>query len=53
LFSFTPLLGGSGAFTFAIIARLGFLNVAWLLGLLAVCQAVSVLDHVRRRRLAA
>jgi hypothetical protein len=27
LFAVTPILGGSGAFTAAIIARLGFLNV--------------------------
>ena len=38
LFAVTPALGGSGAFTFAIIARLSLLNVAWLAGLLAVCQ---------------
>jgi hypothetical protein len=53
LFVFTPVLGGSGAFTLAIIGRLGLLNVAWLVGLLAVCQAAIMLDHVRRRRRAA
>src|ERR1700728_1044489 len=53
LFVFTPVLGGSGAFTPAIIARLGLLNVAWLVGLLAVCQVAIMLDHVRRRRRAA
>ena len=53
LFAFPPLLGGSGAFTFAILPRLGLLNVAWLVGLLAVCQAAIMLDRVRRRRLAA
>jgi hypothetical protein len=52
LFSFTPVLGGGGVFTFAIIARLGLLNVAWLIGLLAVCQAAITLERVRPRRLA-
>jgi uncharacterized membrane protein (DUF485 family) len=53
LFAFTPVLGHSGAFTSSIIARLGVLNVAWLVGLVAVCQAGIVLDRVRQRRLAA
>lgn len=53
LFAVTPALGGSGAFTFAIIARLGLLNVAWLAGLLAFCQAALILDRTGRRRLTA
>jgi hypothetical protein len=52
LFAFTPMLGSSGAFTIAIIGRLGLLNVAWLVGLLAVCQAATMLDRIWRRRLA-
>jgi hypothetical protein len=53
LVAVTPALGGSGAFTFAIIARLGLLNVAWLAGFLAVCQAALILDRTWRRRLSA
>jgi hypothetical protein len=53
LFAFTPMLGGSGAFTPAIVTRLGLLNVAWLVGLVLVCQAATMLDRIRRRRLAA
>jgi hypothetical protein len=52
LFSFTPALGGSGAFTPAIVVRLGLLNLAWLIGLVLVYQAAIMLDRVRRRRLA-
>jgi hypothetical protein len=53
LFAFTPALGGSGAFTPTIVARLSLLNVAWLVGLLAVCQAAIMLERARRRRPAA
>jgi uncharacterized membrane protein (DUF485 family) len=53
LFAFTPVLGGSGAFTAAVIVRLGLLNVAWLIGLLAVCQAAIMLDRTWRHRLVA
>jgi hypothetical protein len=35
LFAFTPVLGGAGAFTVAIIARIGLLNVLWMIGLVA------------------
>jgi hypothetical protein len=53
LFAFAPMLGGSGAFRPAIVIRLGLLNVAWLIGLVLVCQAAIMLDRVWRRRLAA
>jgi hypothetical protein len=53
LFAFTPVLGGSGAFTPAIVTRLGLLNVAWLIGLVLVCQAAIILDRIRRSWLAA
>jgi hypothetical protein len=52
LFAATPFLGGSGAFTTAIIARLGLLNVAWLIGLVAVCEIIRLLNPFRRRRAA-
>jgi len=48
LLAFGPLLGGSGAFTLAIIVRLGLLNAAWLIGLVFVCQAAIMLDRTWR-----
>jgi hypothetical protein len=50
LFAVTPFLSGAGAFTVAIIARLGFLNAAWLIGLVAVCETVRLLNSFRRNR---
>jgi len=49
LFAATPFLGGEDAFTIAIIARLGSLNVAWLVGLVAACEIVRLLNPYRRR----
>jgi hypothetical protein len=48
LFAVTPFLGGAGAFTAAIIARLGFLNAIWLIGLVAACESVRLLNPFRR-----
>ena len=53
LFACTPALGGVGAFTAAIVVRLGLLNVVWLIGLVVVCQAAIRLDRTWRHRLAA
>jgi len=53
LFAFTPILGGSGAFTLTIIARLGLLNVTWMVGLLAVFGALSALSSWCEQRLTA
>ena len=50
LFAVTPFLGGAGAFTAAIIARLGFLNAVWLIGLVAACESVRLLNPFRRSR---
>lgn len=50
LFTVTPFLGGAGAFTAAIIARLGFLNAAWLIGLVAACESIRLLNPFRRGR---
>jgi hypothetical protein len=44
----TPFLGGAGAFTVAIIARLGFLNAVWLIGLVAACEGIRLLNPFRR-----
>jgi hypothetical protein len=53
LFACTPLLGGTGAFTAAIVARLGLLNVVWLIGLVLVFQAAGLLLRLRRSHFAA
>ena len=50
LFAVTPFLGGAGAFTLAIIARLAFLNVVWLIGLVAACEIVRLIDPFRTGR---
>ncbi len=50
LFACTPALGGAGAFTLAVVARLGLLNILWMIGLLAAFGFVSFLAATRRRR---
>jgi len=50
LFAATPFLGGAGAFTAAIIARLAFLNVVWLIGLVAACECVRLINPFSRDR---
>jgi hypothetical protein len=51
LFAFTPALGGAGSLTLAIIARIGLLNVLWMIGLVAACQVFRRLIHVRCRQM--
>lgn len=48
LFAATPFLGGAGAFTAAIVARLGLLSLVWLIALVAVCEIVRLLNSFRR-----
>ena len=48
----TPMLGGGGAFTVAIIGRLGVLNIFWLIGLVAVGETVCFLNPYRRHQTA-
>jgi hypothetical protein len=43
LFAATPVLGGAGDFTFAIVGRLAILNVLWFLGLFAACEIARLL----------
>jgi len=50
LFAATPVLGGAGAFTVAIVACLGLLSALWLIGLVAVCEIVRLVDPFRRSR---
>lgn len=44
LFAATPFLGGEGAFTAAIVARIGLTSAVWLAGLVAICEIVRLLD---------
>jgi hypothetical protein len=39
-----------GAFTAAIVAQLGLLSALWLIGLVAVCEIVQVLNPFSRGR---
>jgi len=50
LFAATPFLGGEGAFTVAIIGRIGELNILWLIGLVASCEIVRLLDSRQSHR---
>jgi hypothetical protein len=52
LFAVTPFLGGAGAFTAAIVTRLGALNGVWLIGLVAACEVFRLLNPFRRGRTA-
>jgi hypothetical protein len=52
LFAATPVLGGAGSFTVAIVGRLGVLSVLWLIGLVAACEVYRLLDAARRRQMA-
>jgi len=49
LFAATPFLGGAGAFTPDIVGRLGLLNFAWLVGLVAACEVARLLNPFRSR----
>ncbi|MGO9700802.1 MAG: hypothetical protein ACLPX7_16230 [Xanthobacteraceae bacterium] len=53
LFAFRPALGGAGSFTLAIIGRLGLLNALWMIGLVAACEVVRLLNRIGFRRTAA
>jgi hypothetical protein len=50
LFAATPFLGGAGAFSAAIVGRIGVLNILWLIGLVAACEVVRLLNSTRRRQ---
>jgi hypothetical protein len=45
----TPFLGGAGAFTASIVARIGVVNLLWLIGLVAVCAACRLATGLRTR----
>ena len=48
LFAVTPFLGGEGAFTAAIVTRIGLTCAVWLAGLVAVCEIVRLIDPFSR-----
>ena len=48
LLAATPLLGGEGAFTAAVVTRIGLTSAAWLAGLVAACEIVRLVDPDRR-----
>ncbi len=50
LFAATPFLGGAGVFTKAIVARLGLLNIVWLIGLFVACEIVRLINPFVRGR---
>ncbi|WP_456622436.1 MULTISPECIES: hypothetical protein [unclassified Bradyrhizobium] len=49
LLAATPALGGEGAFTVAIVARIGLTSAVWLAGLVAVCEIVRLIDPFGRK----
>jgi hypothetical protein len=48
LLAATPFLAGADSFTAAVVGRIGFLNVAWLIGLVAACEIVRLIDPFKR-----
>jgi hypothetical protein len=52
LLAATPFLGGAGDFTAAIVAQIGLTNIAWLIGLVAACEIVRLINPSRRGHMA-
>ncbi|MHC4045887.1 hypothetical protein [Bradyrhizobium sp. 23AC] len=50
LLAATPFLGGEGAFTAAIVTRIGLTSAVWLAGLVAICEIVRLIDPAGRKR---
>ena len=50
LLAATPFLGGAGAFTAAIVTRIGLTNIAWLIGLVGTCEIVRLVNPSGRGR---
>ncbi|MBB4391932.1 hypothetical protein [Bradyrhizobium sp. ERR14] len=50
LLAATPFLGGEGAFTAAIVTRIGLTSAVWLAGLVAICEIVRLGDPAGRNR---
>ena len=49
LLAATPFLGGEGAFTAAIVTRIGVTSAVWLAGLVAACEIVRLVDPFGRK----
>lgn len=49
LLAATPFLGGEGAFTVAIVTRIGLTSAVWLAGLVAACEIVRLVDPFGRK----
>lgn len=49
LLAATPVLGGEGAFTAAIVTRIALTSAVWLAGLVAGCEIVRLLDPFGRK----
>lgn len=49
LLAATPFLGGEGAFTAAIVTRIGLTSAVWLAGLVAACEIVRLIDPFGRK----
>jgi hypothetical protein len=52
LLAATTFLGGANAFTAAIVARIGVLNAGWLIGFVATCEIVRLVNPFKRGRMA-
>ncbi|PPQ20494.1 hypothetical protein CV770_05430 [Bradyrhizobium sp. AC87j1] len=50
LLAATPFLGGEGAFTAAIVMRIGLTSAVWLAALVAICEIVRLIDPAGRKR---
>ncbi len=48
LFAVTPFLGGEGAFSATIVARLGAVSALWLVGLAAVAEVARIALNTRQ-----
>jgi hypothetical protein len=48
LLAATPFLGGEGAFTAAIVTRIGLTSAVWLAGLVAACEILRLVDPFSR-----
>jgi hypothetical protein len=49
LLAATPFLGEEGAFTAAVVARIGMISAVWLAGLVVACEIVRLLDPFGRQ----
>jgi hypothetical protein len=49
LLAATPFLGGEGAFTAAIVTRIGVTSAVWLAGLVAACEIVRLIAPFGRK----